>query len=697
MATLNEQLAELQAARDSMKTVLEGKGQAVTKDIRTYADFIDNKLHVIAETWDDLFNNSFKDKELATIYTDEVGHPFYDGENFNEYQRVAYIDVLWLPKDIMDLTNPIRLSYIDLDGNEIGYATISAESAHLELHTDTANISVNYILNTEYSDEVELVYVEENTIFDPDIEVPEHMIDLGVKIKLDETKFDTSNESYTMLSDTILFGVRKYFGGLQQYNSETEEWLNVENQFTATSEDLPPYITAMGKDGVIEGNSNYYKNIDALSISDTIDFGNPIFNFVSETSKNKTLNSVTDNYYPLPYKPHVKSYFVSTVNAYMWSNYQISGIGYNNINVLDYRYSKDHSKYYVLFQITTDSTTDVFLVTVNQASVIKSCLKLSTNFIDKSIKMYFNDDETIAAIFSSTDTVLAYQLVNLTDMSSIMNTWTDTTFINAENYTSPIWNQTLNCFIVLSNNKTLTNKIQITRILTDGQMQISYIDDDGYLIDRATTVTWTVGERLYLVKQDYYYSIDLTDTSENLIASSYSRGNSPTFTDSSHKFMGHLSGCFCANGPILYGIMGPVTENKIANESFDFYDFTINIDTNTFTKSIRYNQGVKFTTNSQGAIHAKTFTYNNNNYMYILNLDQFNSPSYSLSKLEDTNFSTSGGILSSSMSGTISTSGYSQSMCLNGNINEYVNFNEVVMIPSQSAKQRNQGVLVSEL
>lgn len=83
--------------------------------------------------------------------------------------------------------------------------------------------------------------------------------------------------------------------------------------------------------------------------------------------------------------------------------------------------------------------------------------------------------------------------------------------------------------------------------------------------------------------------------------------------------------------------------------------------------------------------------------MYILNLDQFNSPSYSLSKLEDTNFSTSGGILSSSMSGTISTSGYSQSMCLNGNINEYVNFNEVVMIPSQSAKQRNQGVLVSEL
>ena len=42
MATLNEQLAELQTARDNIKTALEGKGQAVTKDIRTYADAINN-------------------------------------------------------------------------------------------------------------------------------------------------------------------------------------------------------------------------------------------------------------------------------------------------------------------------------------------------------------------------------------------------------------------------------------------------------------------------------------------------------------------------------------------------------------------------------------------------------------------------------------------------------------------------------
>ena len=42
MATLNEQLTELQTARDNMKVALEGKGQTVTKDIRTYAEAISN-------------------------------------------------------------------------------------------------------------------------------------------------------------------------------------------------------------------------------------------------------------------------------------------------------------------------------------------------------------------------------------------------------------------------------------------------------------------------------------------------------------------------------------------------------------------------------------------------------------------------------------------------------------------------------
>ena len=40
MATLNEQLAELQVARDDMKSALTEKGQTVTKDIRTYAEAI---------------------------------------------------------------------------------------------------------------------------------------------------------------------------------------------------------------------------------------------------------------------------------------------------------------------------------------------------------------------------------------------------------------------------------------------------------------------------------------------------------------------------------------------------------------------------------------------------------------------------------------------------------------------------------
>ena len=42
MATLNEQLAELQDARDDMQLALLDKGQTVTKDIRTYATAIAN-------------------------------------------------------------------------------------------------------------------------------------------------------------------------------------------------------------------------------------------------------------------------------------------------------------------------------------------------------------------------------------------------------------------------------------------------------------------------------------------------------------------------------------------------------------------------------------------------------------------------------------------------------------------------------
>ena len=42
MSTLNDDLAEIQDARDDMKLALEEKGQIVTKDIRTYAQAIAN-------------------------------------------------------------------------------------------------------------------------------------------------------------------------------------------------------------------------------------------------------------------------------------------------------------------------------------------------------------------------------------------------------------------------------------------------------------------------------------------------------------------------------------------------------------------------------------------------------------------------------------------------------------------------------
>lgn len=82
MATLNEQLTELQTARDNIKTAIEGKGQTVTKDIRTYAEAINNivsggSTEVTGikqfETEEDMqADPTAKEGDLAVVYRGDI-------------------------------------------------------------------------------------------------------------------------------------------------------------------------------------------------------------------------------------------------------------------------------------------------------------------------------------------------------------------------------------------------------------------------------------------------------------------------------------------------------------------------------------------------------------------------------------------------------------------------------------------------
>lgn len=87
MANLNEQLNELQIARDEMKIALLNKGQSVTKDIRTYANAISNIVieqngEIVTKEGIKLFKTTeemnsdleAKEGDLAVIYREDISN-----------------------------------------------------------------------------------------------------------------------------------------------------------------------------------------------------------------------------------------------------------------------------------------------------------------------------------------------------------------------------------------------------------------------------------------------------------------------------------------------------------------------------------------------------------------------------------------------------------------------------------------------
>lgn len=100
MASLNEQLTELQTARDNMKIALENKGQSITKDIRTYADAISNISSSDSETTgmkqfatEEEMNAdpTAKEGDLAVVY----------GETINNMTATAEVRIFSFPSIVV--------------------------------------------------------------------------------------------------------------------------------------------------------------------------------------------------------------------------------------------------------------------------------------------------------------------------------------------------------------------------------------------------------------------------------------------------------------------------------------------------------------------------------------------------------------------------------------------------------------------
>lgn len=117
MATLNEQLTELQTTRDNMKVALEDKGQIVTNDIRTYAEAISNMSSggiKLFETEEEMqADETAEEGDLAVVYRSEM-------QNMTE---ASVITTMTFPETIVLSSAVTSSSYAYLYDEDQSYET----------------------------------------------------------------------------------------------------------------------------------------------------------------------------------------------------------------------------------------------------------------------------------------------------------------------------------------------------------------------------------------------------------------------------------------------------------------------------------------------------------------------------------------------------------------------------------------------
>ena len=143
MAQINNDLETLKTSRDDMKSALEGKGQTVTNDIRTYADAITNI-------------ESGGSEDLPVINNLDLYSSAEVGEGNNSYDT---IDIGAAQKDGDEWRAGMGISNILLEDEKIIVDTSLKEEGYREgLYINLGNVNINMLLGNLLSNTPDAIY-----------------------------------------------------------------------------------------------------------------------------------------------------------------------------------------------------------------------------------------------------------------------------------------------------------------------------------------------------------------------------------------------------------------------------------------------------------------------------------------------------------------------------------------------------------
>ena len=228
MANLNEQLTELQTARDNIKTAIEGKGQIVTKDIRTYAEAI-NKIVSGGSAGTSGIKQFATEEEMQADPTAAYDDLALVYKNFlTPLTKNSVIRAITIPKQVAiepptasmsarwqsnDNSQYISLSY---SSTSMTISTRNHESSTSDRYTYNAETSV-YELTTQNTNKLEIIQFTKDLLF-----VDNFTSIIGDIFKINSTTPVTNNCSFNTLylPMNITIPVENLSGSAYVYDEE---------------------------------------------------------------------------------------------------------------------------------------------------------------------------------------------------------------------------------------------------------------------------------------------------------------------------------------------------------------------------------------------------------------------------------------------------------------------------------------------
>lgn len=364
MATLNEQLTELQTARDNIKTAIEGKGQTVTKDIRTYAEAINNivsggstettGVKQFSTTEEMQADATAIEGDIALVYSNNIGNPVEGDSNFT----ANFPNEVVVPTAVTATTGAaVQIGtslWIRLRKTQciIGSTSTLPVSSRLAVYT-----SADGITYTKTSG------VSSTTI----------------------VRITTDNTNYLKFFETGELN----FGGLYEFDGT--EWINLNVGLSILAPgSLEVGVKAYGNNGVVTGNGAIINNLRASMVMRSI-HGEENIEY-SDATTDEILNGTTsDGYAKLSNIPEQLLYIDNLKTEH-------------NTNILPIKYgtSSDRPLFDVLqkFKRTSDNTS--YYTYVNEDGTHGFTLSGMVVTIDGTITITLPGTTTYRSLFYST-------------------------------------------------------------------------------------------------------------------------------------------------------------------------------------------------------------------------------------------------------------------------------------------------------